>query len=150
MQLYSDQYAEHEIPRTGPLTRQGQPPPLQEIQAMIAQRFQIPCGRHRPYRLDGQQDHLLSGPTSCQHISPNTKLCPIYTHLALQDKLCQLPAINPMQPSNHGQTTGNPPTITHILKLLRPPIQPPSLHLSFTKPSAQLISIHYVQSSSNA
>jgi hypothetical protein len=54
-----------------------------------------------------------------------------------------------MQPSNHGQTTCDPPTIANILILLRSAVQPTTLDLSLAQPHPKLVLVHGIQPPSN-
>jgi hypothetical protein len=70
------------------------------------------------------------------HIPRSIRNSTSFRILTLQNKLRQLPAINPMQSINHLQTAHNPPTITHILEFFRASIQTSCFNLPLTQPSA--------------
>lgn len=50
---------------------------------------------------------------------------------------------------DHGKTAAHPPTVAHILELLRSPVQTTTVELPLTQPSAQAISIHQIQLAGN-
>jgi hypothetical protein len=121
-------------------------PPAYQTRAKPDLQAQNSYGIHQPYRPAYPPARHAPNPILSQ-LSPTSSPSP--THLAIQYKLRQLPPINPMQPPNHRQTTRNPPTITDVLQLLRPPIQPTALRLPLTQPHPQLILIHGIQSPRN-
>jgi hypothetical protein len=122
-------------------------PRAHRTQATQDLRAQSSYERHLPYPWAYQRVHHARYPISSQ---PKPCLNPTSTNLAIQYKSRQLPSINPMQPSDHGKTARDPPTITNILQLLRPTIQPSSLHLPLTQPHSQLILLHSIQSPRNS
>ncbi|KXH44764.1 hypothetical protein CNYM01_02229 [Colletotrichum nymphaeae SA-01] len=65
--------------------------------------------------------------------------------LTLQYKRNKLAPINPVRPPDNLETTQHPPTITYVLVLLRPTIQPAPRNLPLAEPPAQLIRLHEVQ-----
>jgi hypothetical protein len=66
-------------------------------------------------------------------------------YLAAQDEGAEFAAVNPVKSPDHGQTGSHPPAITHVLDLLRSPVQAAILQLSFTQPRPETILVDEIQ-----
>lgn len=79
------------------------------------------------------------------HVTGPVREATVFGILAVQDEVDQGLPVDPVDTIDYFKATQYPPTIAHVLLLLRPAVEPASRKLPLAQPAAELLMLHEIK-----